>query len=288
MLIVLPFLAVVGAGLVALGWKASGDAMHPAPAPVGAGLADYPELHAEDVTVLSRTGVHLAGRFFQGTSGATVVLTHGYGGRQDELLPVAAGLHRAGLGVFTYDLRGCGKSGGGVTFGALEQEDLRSVVDYLQSRPDVDANRIGAYGFSMGGASTLLAAAADERIRAVVADSAWSAAAHWLKPSLRAGLLHPNDRFSPLSLKLAELRARIDLDSLRPSQTAGAIAPRPLLLIHGTADHVVPVGDAHENAAAAGPTAEVWLVEGVGHGGTIGRAGAAASARVGDFFLEAL
>src|SRR5438105_10899340 len=200
-------LAAAGcAGVVALAWEASGRAMHPPRAAYPWTLDDYPELTAEEVTVATAGGVDLAGRFFPGRTRATIVLSHGYGGGQDEMLPVARALVRAGFSVFSYDLRGCGGSGGGVTFGAFEQRDLVSVVDYVASRPDVDAEKIGALGFSMGAATSIMAAANEPRIRALVDDSGWCDVYHWLRPSLRTWLFNPRHQFSPLSLKLVELR----------------------------------------------------------------------------------
>ncbi|UOE52297.1 acetylxylan esterase [Mucilaginibacter sp. SMC90] len=50
--------------------------------------------------------------------------------------------------------------------------DLWRVTDYLTSRPDVDAKRIGMGGISMGGMETWLAASVDKRIKVVVLDIA--------------------------------------------------------------------------------------------------------------------
>jgi dipeptidyl aminopeptidase/acylaminoacyl peptidase len=280
--------ALVGAGVLLLGWRASEGAMHPGAASQPLSLADYPHLTPEAVKVRSRTGVELAGRFFRGRDDATVVLTHGYGGDQDEMLAVADALHEAGFNVFTYDLRGCGDSTGGVTFGALEQQDLRSVVDALARRPEVDSDAIGALGFSMGGATTVMAAAGDPRIKAVVADSAWSDVRHWLKPRWPDVLLRPTARFTPVSLRLIELRAGIDLHSLRPAALISRLSPRPVLLIHGTADRVVPADDARLNYDAAEGPRDLWYVQDAAHGDTLRPGGAASSPRVVAFFDEAL
>jgi alpha-beta hydrolase superfamily lysophospholipase len=266
-------------------WGASTRAMRPArssPAPLPR------DLRGEELVVESRTGVTLAGRFFPGTNGAAVVLTHGYGGNQDELLPLVRALLAAGLGACTYDLRGCGRSGGSVTFGALEQLDLRAVVDLVAERPEVEAGQIGAFGFSVGAATTIMAAARDERIRAVVADSAWATAHTWLRPTVREALLHPRAPFTTPSLKLAEQRGGFRLAELRPVDDVGRIAPRPLLLLHGTADDVVLPEDADALLAAAGDPKELRLVPGAAHTATIAPGGASSSPEIPRFFERAL
>ena len=274
--VVLVVVLCAAAGLAALAWRASARAVHPGPPSYAWNATVFPELTAEEVTVESSTGARLAGRFYPGSNGATIVLTHGYGGNQDEMLPVAAALHRSGFTVFTYNLRS------EVTFGAREQDDLISVVDYLASRPDVDADRIGALGFSMGAATTIMAAARDTRIRAVVADSAWQTAKSWLRPSL-----NPRDHFSRFSLKLAEWRTGIDLDDLRPVDAMRSLSERPVLLIHGSADDVVLPADA-EALVAANPNAELWRIEGAAHGATVAPGGATTSERVAGFFDRGL
>ena len=62
-----------------------------------------------------------------------------------------------------------------VTLGAMEQQDVVSLINYAVGRRDVDANQIGILGTSMGGASAILAAARDKRLRAVVDDSGFRA-----------------------------------------------------------------------------------------------------------------
>jgi len=285
-MIFLPVVLIVLAlgAILGLGWDSSGKAIHPGVGSYAWSLEDYPDLVPEEVTVESSTGAKLAGRFFPGRTEATVILLHGYGGNQDEMLPVASTLHDGGYSVFSFDQRGCGRSTGEVTFGASEQDDLRSVVDYLVTRADVNSERIGALGFSMGGATTLMAAADDQRIKAVVADSSWSEAKNWLRPSVKASFLHPRDRFSALSLKLAELRGGFDLDDLRPVDVISKLSPRPVLLVHAGADQVVPPAEGERNFEAARKPKELVLVAGAAHGDTIEPGGATTRDRVTEFF----
>ncbi|MBE7559299.1 acetylxylan esterase [bacterium] len=99
--------------------------------------------------------------------------------------------------------------------------DAMRAVDYLQSRPEIDANRIGSTGVSGGGLITLYLAALDERIVCAVPvcyvvtyDSLWS-----------TGIWHC------VCSHLPGLLTRADM-----GQVAGLIAPRPLLFMHGTQD----------------------------------------------------
>lgn len=282
--LLLPLVTLAAAAVLGLGWDASGRAIHPDPGVSTWQLTDYPELEGEDTVVESPTGAKLVGRLFPGRTKATIVLLHGYGGSQDEMLPVASALHAAGFSVFTYDQRSSGRSTGEATFGAREQEDLVAVVDYLSSLPEVDADRLGAFGFSMGGATLILTAAHEPRIKAVVADSAWSDVRSWLRPSARDAFVHPRNRFNALSLKLAELRTGIDLDELRPADVISRISPRRVLLLHGAADEVVRPSDGERNFEAALEPKELVLVADAAHGDTIAPGGASTSERVAEFF----
>jgi fermentation-respiration switch protein FrsA (DUF1100 family) len=277
--------ALLAGGALLLVWKASNSAIHPPAGEPEYTLKDYPELKPRDLRVSSTTGVSLAARFFPGKSGATVVVSHGYGGNQDEMLPVVDALQKSGLSVFTYDMRGSGRSGGEITFGTLEQKDLRSVIDHVSELPEVDPAKIGALGFSMGAATTVLTAADDQRIKAVVDDSGWADVRNWLRPKL---VTSPRNRFGSLSLALVEARTATELDSLKPERVIGRLSPRPVLLVHGEADEVVPFSDGERNFEAAREPKEFLRVPSAAHGDTLQPGGATSSSRIVAFFNQAL
>jgi fermentation-respiration switch protein FrsA (DUF1100 family) len=262
--------------------------MNPPLVPYAWSLATYPALKAteEPLTIHSSTGVTLAGRFFRGTNGATIVLSHGYGGDQDEMLPVANGLHAAGFNVVTYNERG--RSGAEITLGALESKDLRSVIDVVSHHADVNPNEIGEFGFSMGGATTILEAAGDSRVKAVVDDAGWSRVEDWTRPSLSDAILRPTSMFSPLSLKIFELRTGADFNSMRPEDFISRISPRPILIIQGEADEDVPPSASRINYAHAKAPRTLWMIPGEGHEATVSPGGAATSPRLSAFFARAL
>ncbi|WP_084711317.1 alpha/beta hydrolase family protein [Nevskia ramosa] len=90
-----------------------------------------------------------------------VVLIHGSGPNdRDETLyghkpfrMLAAAFESAGYAVLRYDKRGVGESGGNLRAATLVDyaADAEAAFDYLRSRPDIDATRIGLLGHSEGG-----------------------------------------------------------------------------------------------------------------------------------------
>lgn len=145
---------------VVIAWVGFERALHPACPPYEWNLA----------CALPTKPFSMAG--FSGGRRSLVILASGYGDTQDQMLPIAEFLHQAGFNVLTCNSRARAPSGGEyVTLGVMEQRDLLSVVDYAAARADVDSNRIGAPGISMGASTAILSAARDKRINAVVDDS---------------------------------------------------------------------------------------------------------------------
>jgi uncharacterized protein len=276
-------LALVGLGAVA--WVGSERALNPTLRESAQTLAAFPELSVEEISFLSQTGVTLSGRFFAGAGGATIVLCHGFTGRQDDLLPLVATLNGAGFNVLTYNSRHP-REGDGVytTFGVLERLDLVSAIDYAVSRPDVDANRIGVYGLSLGAATVILAAAQDERIRATIAEAAYSDADNVLADSYERYIGLPAFPFAPVTRMVAEWRAGLRMKDAQPIDYIGAISPRPVLLIHGLADESIPPDHTERLYGAAAEPKTLWLVPDAGHGDVQSTAGEAYDTLVLTFF----
>jgi dienelactone hydrolase len=143
--------------------------------------------------------------------------------------------------------------------------DLFRTLDYLETRPDVDARRIGMIGISMGGQETWITAALDPRVRVAVPvigvnafawtlqHDRWEARSRLLPQvyeAVRADLGEPTidrrvyqsvwDRLTP------GLLDRFDGPKLLP-----LIAPRPLLVLNGETDPLVPVEAARLAAESA-------------------------------------
>lgn len=178
-------------------------------------------------------------------------------------LRLAPGLLAAGFDVLTFDLRGEGESGGvPITFGARERWDVLGAVREAQAHGD---RRVGVLGFSLGAVSAILAAAGSPDIVAVVAESSFADLTETLTREL-ADADHLPAPAVAYGLALYSLLSGTDPNDVSPVRAVGAIAPRPVLIIHGAADQTVPVSDSERLLAAAGaPTADRWLVPGGRH-----------------------
>ncbi len=235
------------------------------------GSGEPPESVVEDVEFSSTDGVHIRGWFLSADSGApapTLVMCHGVWTGRRECLPLGLTMRERGYNVLLFDFRAHGLSEGQyITVGHHEMYDVLGAVDYLQTRPDVDAQRIGIVGFSMGAASAIRAAAANPAIRAVVADSAYAAFVDAVRSSFRQVVHFPHYPFGPMALRMAKWLMRVDPQQLRPLDSIGLIAPRPVFIIHGEDDDIVPVRHASLLFKAAGEPKQLWVAPGAHHVG---------------------
>ena len=113
-----------------------------------------------------------------------LVIGHGFGFIKEGLTPPAEYFSKAGYVVLAIDYRSFGRSGGevrGELFPNNMVEDFRTAVTYLETRPEVQPDRIGLWGTSFGGALVIATAARDRRIKAVVAQVPIVDARHWVE-----------------------------------------------------------------------------------------------------------
>ncbi len=125
-------------------------------------------LSYEDVSLTTSDRLRLTGWYVPGRNRAAVILAHGLGGSKVLMLNHARALAFDGYGVLMIDLRAHGGSEGDTITGVHEADDILAGVDYLRSRTDVDADKIGAIGVSLGAGAVLQAARRCESIRAVI------------------------------------------------------------------------------------------------------------------------
>lgn len=239
-------------------------------------------LRLHRVTFAARDGRRVQGWYVPSRSGAAVVLCHGSGGDRTELLDEARALADAGVGVLLYDAPGHGETGGLPTYGTPEREALGGALDFLDTRPEVDSTRIGAFGFSMGGYTVAQVAASAHRVRAVALAGTPDDVIDQTRAEYARG--------GPLAFvgaRLAQIAAGLDVRSAQPITLVAAIAPRPLLVVSGARDATVPPAIAVRLYAAA-RAPKYWIsADGAGHG-RYGRADPRYAPRLVAFFTEAL
>lgn len=241
-------------------------------------------LPCEDVWFPAADGVKLAAWLARSPSSrATVIIAHGHGANRHTSLAYAAFLYPA-FTVLMPDLRGHGDSEGQHTsVGYHERHDLVGATRYLT---DLGYGPIGVLGISMGAATALLAAPETPLIRAVVADSSFAVLRHAVREGARLrGYPGPLTRpLAYLACWTAARRLGYPMCAGDPIGVVHRIAPRPILFIHGEADSLIPVENAHALYQAAGEPKELWTVPGVEHARVIEAQTEEYCARVRTFF----
>jgi dienelactone hydrolase len=123
--------------------------------------------------VYFRSGdVRCAGDLYlpQDTPAAGVVMGHSVHMVKEALAPHAEYLVRAGFAVLAIDYRTIGSSEGqprGQVFPQRYVDDVRNAISYLQTRSEVDPDRIGLWGHSLGATVAIQTAALDRRVTCV-------------------------------------------------------------------------------------------------------------------------
>lgn len=231
------------------------------------GMEMPPEGTYEEVSFPSADELQISGWFLPAaTPGVGIILCHGFQTGRREMLSLAMALRDRGFPVLLFDFRAHGESEGRWTScGLLETRDLEGAVRYMLARPEVMGTRVGVVGFSMGAAVSILTAAGVPEIGAVVADSAFATLREVVASGYRIIWGLPSFPFAPMSLWFAEKLVGVKADAIRPLDEVARISPRPLLIIHGTADRLIPLRDAHLLYESAGEPKEMWIVSGADH-----------------------
>jgi fermentation-respiration switch protein FrsA (DUF1100 family) len=188
----------------------------------------------------------------------------------------------AGYAVLVFDYRGFGDSEGekGLIFPMRQAEDIRNAITYLQSRPEVDPNRIGLFGSGgTGGANPIYVAAVDQRVKCVVSNYAFASGKAWLRSMRReyewlellrrlesdrtrrvlegvGEMVSPREELMVVTPERKQTTVKKDVDSripekvpLRcaeaiiefvPEQWVASISPRAILFISTENDAVTP------------------------------------------------
>jgi dienelactone hydrolase len=214
-----------------------------------------------------------------------VIQLHGTGGNKEQMLPRLITLANRGFVAVAIDGRYHGERAGNAAgletpyttaiFNAYKTGrehpffydtaiDVMRLIDYLETRPDVDASRIGLGGASKGGIETYLTAAVEPRVAAAVSErgvqsfkwaldhGGWDSRAWTIRDALAATA---DDSKAPVNAAFMRqfydrvapgIYGQFDAPAMLP-----LVAPRPLLVINGDSDPRTPMAGVRESAAAA-------------------------------------
>jgi len=207
----------------------------------------------------------------------TIVFCHGFTGNRIEahrlFVYAAREFCKNGFTVLRFDFRGCGESEGSYDSITISDEvkDLGNALNFLYNRNEVLKEKVGVIGLSLGGVISILTAAEDDRIKAVCT---------WSSPGdLREMEASIKSMFGEVSLNRLLLKSYIDLpsgdrigrkfilDALKHNvlKSVSKISPRPMLIVHGTKDTIVPLAHAEKLYENAMDPKEKYFIEDSDH-----------------------
>lgn len=242
---------------------------------IGLGTPGRRGLPHLDVTLPAEHGpmpswlIPAEGNTVEGAAGTDwIIVTHGYGGLRQDALRILPTLKRLGLTSLTITYRnaeGAPRTPQRVhRLSAEEWQDLQGAVEYAQRH---GARRILLYGFSMGGSISLAFlrySPLASRVSGVLLDSP---ALEW-----RSLITHHAVRYRvPIPMVLSRIvawltvvKSKQDFDAVDHLSVMDTFRA-PMLLIHGSADKTVPVGQVETFAHARPDIVEYHRFEGGEH-----------------------
>ncbi len=217
--------------------------------------------------------LHLPPGLAAGARQPAVVLVHGLSGNRNEafglFIKTAAALALKGIVALRVDCRGSGETGGSTLEISLHSlgDDVRRALDFLRRHDLVDAGRVGLLGLSMGGLVAAHLAGTGEDLAAICL---WEAPADLMEVM--------NRTLGPYTVKSVRTKGYVQVgfiqlgpgffDAVEGLDMATVVASynRPVLIVQGTHDLIVPVQTAEQwRRFFAGTEPEVFLVEGADH-----------------------
>lgn len=221
-----------------------------------------------------RLSGYLARRSYSAASGSGrhgVVLVHGFpeagqrAGSPSYGYPQLAARLAAetGASVLTFDFRGTGESEGDFSLAGW-RADLESSMHALRQVPGIE--KVWLVGFAAGGTLSICAAGEDPSVAGVAALAPPADfGGHSVDPrrvvaqARASGIIHSRG-YPPDPGAWAR-----ELQEVQPGRLVAKIPPRPLLIVHGANDDVVPITDARGLADAANASSELRVLAGAGH-----------------------
>ena len=174
---------------------------------------------------------------------------------------------RAGFVTLIFNFRGTGQSEGNLDMPGWSR-DLKGAIGFLHSLERVDKKRLCLLGFSGGAAVSVYATARDPRV-SLLATCACPADFRFLAQEETPA--ETIERFRQIgAIRETGFPPSIEewtqgFETITPLNWIDGVAPRPLLLVHGDADDVVPLDHAYMLYRKAREPRELKVIPGGGH-----------------------
>jgi uncharacterized protein len=248
-------LALAGTILL-LSYRQTVEYLHPVRQTASGELLRAMGIEYQEVELLTEDNIRLSAWYTPPKNGAVILVAHGYGDKRSEHYYSLFASH--GYGVIAWDFRAHGQSEGEFSsLGYYEVLDAKAALDFALVQPGV--NHIGAWGGSMGAVTMIRATAQYPEIEALVADSPFAT----LEDEM--DLRVPLPVMRSLIRVFAERESGVRLSSVRPVDDIARISPRPVFLIQGMGDGMVPLDSAERLYEAAGEPRQLWTEKDVPH-----------------------
>jgi alpha-beta hydrolase superfamily lysophospholipase len=221
----------------------------------------------KDVTFPTTDGLTLRGWYFpvEQSDAPAIVYAPATSHDQRSGLSLVPAFHEAGYHVLLFSYRGHALSDGRkgqFTYGDAESHDVDAAVRFLREVEGIE--RIAAVGHSVGAVSAILSAARNPQIGAVVAVAPFACVEEVWRTSRPAAV---PAFILDWTLWVAEKTRGFAREEICPQSVVERIAPRPLLLIHGTGDRRITEAQILRLFGAAETPKSLWLVQGASHSG---------------------
>lgn len=221
----------------------------------------------QDVEFPTTGGLTLRGWFVAADRAAAPAIVYAPATRHDQRSGVSLvpAFHEAGYHVLLFSYRGHALSDGTrghFTYGDAESRDVDAAVQFLYETKGI--RRIGVIGHSAGAVSSIMSAARNPLVGAVVAVAPFNSLEevwHTSRPALVPAFV------LDWTLSVAEKVRGFRSEDVWAEAVVDRIAPRPLLLIHGRDDERITESQVRRLFAAAEEPKTLWLVEGATHKG---------------------
>src|SRR5215207_8811392 len=241
--VILSMLVTFTVTVIWVSYRQTSDYLHPARQTASGALLEASGIESQEVVLVTEDNVRISAWYTPPRNGAVILVAHGYGDKRSEDFHALFATH--GYGVVAWDFRAHGESGGEFSsLGYYETLDARAALEFALAQPGVE--HVGAWGGSMGAVTMIRAAAQYPGIEALVADSPFAALEEEMNLQVPFPLMRSLIRF------FAERESGVQVTSVRPLDDIARISPRPVFLIQGLGDGMVPLDSAQRLYDAAG------------------------------------